>query len=149
MSEAQKIWLAAVIDCEGCICLGSRKFIGGSCYSGLIDIVNTDRRLIERIKEILQDYKFGLTYQENSPGRFGKKPQFRIFIRGTALKSVLQEILPYLILKKEIAERLIAWRIYLESRKHFSIIQRRLDRNKYDRIANWVRELMPRFKLAA
>lgn len=111
MSETEKAYLAGIVDGEGAITILSRQYRhkNGKVYPVTflrLMVTSTSPKLIKWLGAI-----GGSTALKNvgPTGHLGKKP---IFYWATASKlsgDILEQILPYLIIKKEQAEAAIAF----------------------------------------
>lgn len=99
----QLIWAAGFFDGEGCICLFHNK--DKRWFSLHIVVVNTDPRSIERFVELFPFAKRKIICSKN--GKW--KPRYEWRTQGKHAGNVLEQLLPYLINKKEEAEIAIAW----------------------------------------
>ena len=110
MSEIERAWLAAVIDGEGSIGIYlSSKKDPSQGRAIFIQAANTFRPFVDRIHEVVgagsitaREYrsKLGNEHREKTIFQFGLKGSRRGM-------EVLEQILPYLIVKKEKAEAIL------------------------------------------
>ncbi len=109
LSESEKSWLAAVLDCEGTIYLITQRS-GRPYFQVHLQVCNTNLELLQRVQTLIG----GNVATRNNPG-LGKKPcwWFRLNGFGSVLQ-VLHLLLPYLIVKTERAKLAIE---FLEYRK--------------------------------
>lgn len=101
--ERDRVWLAAMIDAEGCIFIHRRKAgqHNGQGYhrkadsfgSGL-EVSNTNRRVVERCLEIAQ----AGSICEQTAGR--KQTLYRWNLRTNECREILREVYPYLVAKQ-------------------------------------------------
>ena len=110
MTEVQKAYIAGIVDGEGSISIAHSKHKnnGKRYYSLRIDVVNTDRKLIDYMADVTDT---GYTYCYESRKNEWKNIHSWVTTRKSA-EEFLREILPYLVIKKERAE------LALEFRKH-------------------------------
>ena len=111
--EADRRWLAAIIDGEGSISgtIHERKDGDGIRSSVYICVTNTNTELLDECERI---YPFGrnLIHQKNGTGHLGKRDVFRWNVFGAKeKKELLQEIYPFLIAKKK--QALLAYNFFL------------------------------------
>jgi hypothetical protein len=166
MTEIEKAWLAAVVDSEGTIGLTKNTLkkkrvitkdqVTYIRYSALMMIVNTNYEFIDRCQKLIGSNE--AKHRRNA--RFGKKEVWGIFLRNRAqLLSVLRDIEPYLIIKRELSRRLIEWLEWFERNRvigtgllkkprGMSIKDRVLKRDEYDAMAEYVRSEMSTFKVS-
>ena len=118
LTETEKAYLAALVDGEGSIVIGSpyQKYSDGyKRYAPRIyvGIFNTNEVLMEWIKKTLSNeprisFHYGVKNWGKSERRFGSKPVLEIKIfRATATYIFLKGILPYLVIKKDKAQEAI------------------------------------------
>lgn len=97
-SEAEKGYIAGIIDGEGCIgAYEVMKESGNTYISTYISVVNTDRRLVDYLHGVIGMGSVGKHRKAN--GNHKASFQFRVFPGQT--KQFLEVILPYLKLKCE------------------------------------------------
>ena len=159
MIEADRVWLAAVIDCEGTICLGKSarksKRADGSVvryvtYTAIIHLTNTYRPMLERAALLMGTHEA----VQRRGSRLGRKPVYSVFLRDRKrLLDVLIEIEPHLMEKRELAQRLIDWLRWFDAnrspeRGKCAWKYRRETRAEYDEQAEHVRAVMSRRKAA-
>ena len=108
MKDVDAAWLAAAIDGEGTITVTKRKNkIVGDGYSPKITIGNNCEEFVEKARRIIgHGGIYSRKYEIRGESRITY--QFNVGSRGVIL-LVLKEILPYLIVKKNNAEKIIAW----------------------------------------
>jgi hypothetical protein len=100
LTEAQAMWVSAVLDCEGCLTLGSyhNKSRGGYNFRCVAQVVMTREEVIEQM------YKLCHGYLGKTPYRFKKrnnnKDQWIWKISSNGLRWLLPQIEPYLLIKK-------------------------------------------------
>jgi len=98
MSEVEKAWLAAAIDGEGTIGISLTSALNTAVAMG-----NTSREFLENARRITDS---GIIQQSNLILK-QHKPFYTWFLRQREQLGVLQQIVPYLIIKKHIAEAVI------------------------------------------
>lgn len=91
-------WTAGIIDGEGCICIynfaGTKKRILGL----RLCVGNTDARMIRKLKELWGGWIYPIAKTKC------RKPFWNWVIQGKKAASILIELLPYLVAKKEQAK---------------------------------------------
>lgn len=100
LTEGQRMWMAAVIDCEGCLTMTSvyNKKRGGYNFSSFTQVSMTKIELLERIKEICagnicaQAYRYKTRKQNNDLWTWQ--------LSANGLRWLLPQIVDHLILKK-------------------------------------------------
>lgn len=107
-NEADRAWLAAMIDGEGCFYVHKRKagqHAGDGyrrktdTYSCAIQVCNTNRDIVERCKEICGGK--GSIYTKKQNGTRGRMPLHAWTLRSKQARAVAAEIYPYLVAKKQ------------------------------------------------
>jgi len=109
------IWVAGIIDSEGSIYVSKSKR-GDKSYKNpeyelCLEIVNTDRRLLERMVDILDLGK--IKYKKTSGDRKGI---YQIRYYAKKARKVLEKVFPFLITKRKRARLVISLR---ETKKRF------------------------------
>lgn len=116
--EGERIWLAAIIDSEGCFFIHKRK-AGTSAHSTYqrsdgteasyqrtadtfgvgLEICNTSKAMIDRVAEIVP----GGTFTTQGPEQNGRRKQtiFRWRVAPNETKRLAQELYPHLICKRQ------------------------------------------------
>ncbi len=102
-TEAELAYFAGIVDGEGCIQLrhGVRKHI----FASILTITNTDPRLIEWIRS-----RFGGFVYAHGAAKGNRKPSYQWVSSRGEVVTVLQAILPFMIVKRSQAELLLAYR---------------------------------------
>jgi len=103
LTEAEKGYLAGVIDGEGCLFIYKDK--RGNTHVGM-EIANTDEEFIKYVTALMG----GKSYTSSPKGRLGRKTCFhvRLYKREHVI-SLLETLLQYLIIKKEKALEILDW----------------------------------------
>lgn len=105
MTEIQKAWLAGFIDGEGCIGVykqRSENRVHPLAYGVRICAVNTNSEVIEYIKTLVG---CGCAFMYKKPPKNPKwRPVHRWQSQGETARDVIRQILPYLKVKRAIAE---------------------------------------------
>ena len=104
--ERDRIWLAAMIDAEGCIYIHKRK-AGASngqgyerkndSYGAGMEVSNTSRAIVERVQALTG--RGSISEQAPSDGR-RKQTLYRWNLRTNECRDVLREVYPYLVAKQ-------------------------------------------------
>lgn len=146
------IWLAATIDAEGAIGLGKtttkdRRADGSirvsTRYGGMLMLTNTYQPMLDRAKALMASSEI----IQKRGSRLGTKPVYQVFLRRREhLLTVLREIEPHLMEKRELARRLIGWLEWFAAERaqspRMSPAEKRLARAEYDSRAEHVRAAM-------
>lgn len=105
----ERAYIACAIDTEGSIVLDPRTTNGITThYASCITIANTEKAFLKRIKEILgfgniHTYKFNKSRQKHF-----KNIHTLLISRKNTLIDLLEQIIPYLIIKREQAKHLLS-----------------------------------------
>lgn len=94
ITPTEAAYIAGIVDGEGCLRLASQA---------RLDIANTSPELINW----LQSKVGGKVYLQ--PQRLGNKPVYRLQLRYSEIKTTLELVLPYMVVKKEIGARILTW----------------------------------------
>lgn len=103
LSEVDKAWLAALIDGEGCIGIGK----DWSSYRVYVEVYNT---YIPLLASIIDRTGFGYINIRKKWGPNNKKPMGMYSITNRSAHELIEQVLPYLIAKKEQAKIALAFR---------------------------------------
>lgn len=103
-------WLAGFVDGEGCITLTrSRNTCGNPTYTPVLIVSQSDKAVLDLIAARLG---VGGVYRRN--GRKGtsmhKRPAWNYVVNGRAALAVVAALRPYLVVKREQADALLAYR---------------------------------------
>ena len=97
--DADLAWAAGFIDGEGCVAVDSRK-------SPRITVSNTDRRPLDRLQELLGGTI--CVHGRGNPEK-GHRPSWVWAVHGgRSVRRVLAEVRPYLVVKGEQADLVLA-----------------------------------------
>jgi len=113
MNEIDKAWLACLIDTEGCISKARPQKRTNLRWNFVIG--NTDVQLLEKARQIIGDGAHIYLRKNNSSkfhshDSYERKPLYVLNVdRRLVLKQILEEILPYLITKKQNALDALDW----------------------------------------
>ena len=120
-AESDRVWLAAMIDAEGCIC-GSyhiRKDDGSPRTNISITITNTNELILDKASSIFPNSSKH-EHESHYEGHLGKRDSWRWHVFSIEGKQkLIREIYPYLIAKKK--QAMVAWNFlkYQEDAKHY------------------------------
>lgn len=103
-TEAQLAYLAGIIDGEGSFYIGITN--NGRKFHSRIYVVNTNEDVIKWLKETFG----GLMYKRTSKKNPHWKTRYEWVLDKTAIDSVCQKMIPYLIIKKKHAGIMIDFR---------------------------------------
>ena len=105
LEETQKAWLAALIDGEGWIGIVKEKRAGnvsGARYYANVEIANTKRDLLDAVTRCVGEAFVYL--KDHRIGQVNHKKMYSVRIKKRAIPSLLEQIKPYLVIKRRQAE---------------------------------------------
>jgi len=108
MKEADKAYIAGFIDGEGCIALWSsgRPRVGRSVVRPCVFLANTNLEVLEWIREVTGLGHISRYIERRSPRH---KPLYRLIFSENEIPILLEAVLPYLKVKREQAEIVLAY----------------------------------------
>lgn len=103
VSEAEKGWLAGIIDGEGSLHIDLDTKGGAHPY---LNVTNTDRLIIEKVADVWQRLGIGCRVSFRKGGEYDRNPKWNIpgdvmVIGYKRLKPALIAIMPYLVGKSD------------------------------------------------
>ena len=105
LNEVEKSWLACAIDGEGYLGLRTTG-VKREQYSRFM-VANTDYKFIKKVSKLTSTK---ITAQKQSKGHLGKKIVYWVTVnKHKNVSDILKQILPYLIIKKKKAKRIITF----------------------------------------
>lgn len=107
IKDTDAAWLAGILDGEGTLMIAETKpktLVHGPSFEAQVAVVNTDKRIVDRCKEIADGAVMGPVGRGN-PGKW--KPAFRWCVKRRKATIVLRATIPYLISKSEQAAILL------------------------------------------
>lgn len=110
MTEPEKAWVAGILDGEGSIVFQRQVQLSGG-YSPRVKVINTDPRMLVRLKEITG---VGYIYENKVVGN--RKRAWTWIAACEAALNILEAIRPYLVVKGEQADIAMAFRQAKRSR---------------------------------
>lgn len=97
-------WLGGIIDGEGCITVDKKA---QECVHPLITIVNTDKRITDKVIQIFTAYGVAFYVREH-PAKGNWKAKIEIVVAGfKRVDRFLRVIRPYLVSKAERADKIL------------------------------------------
>lgn len=104
-SKIVRSYIAGFIDGEGTISMHKRRKNGRLQFVWYLSIVNTDKEVLEYIKEAIG---FGTIRIKNmTNGHLGSKPCYGLYYSHNQAKKILQALYPYLKVKRRQAGLII------------------------------------------
>ncbi len=91
-------WAAGIIDGEGCIHIHKTDTEKRRSYYLGVNVATTTQRMVELLKE---EWFGSITYYPTGQGGSSKQPSWLWRLTGKAALSFLQDILPYVEVKKD------------------------------------------------
>lgn len=113
LSLVERAWLAGVIDGEGSIYISKVKAIRskrGFVYMPYLSVSNSNLEFVSRVREVIGKGYVG-TKQEK---RFDWKDGSEYKGSGSVLRGILPQVLPYLVIKKEVAKKMLEFLEFVE-----------------------------------
>lgn len=104
LAEVEKVWLAAIMDGEGCIAVTRtyrQKNKSGYRYVAYASFANTNKDLIDRFNLLVEGWNH---YQKKNGHGDNNKPIWNVTVKGRGLKEFLTAIRPYLVAKQRQAD---------------------------------------------
>ena len=105
LTEAEKGYLAGIIDGEGCIRLARKKKKKINVYVACVIVTNTNLELLQFLKDTTA---IGIIYKYEKAGKQNWNPCHRWQIVTKQARELLEILLPYLRLKKEVARLVLS-----------------------------------------
>ncbi len=136
LTEAEKGYLAGIIDGEGCIMLARHKGSRDYIYHVYITIANTSQKLHEWLDKKLPGRGY---MKQATPGRDkrpGSNPEqwrqsYNWIVSGNRIAIVLlKEIAPYLVIKHEQAKLLVNGYVHLPEEERYELYKKLRDLKK-------------------
>lgn len=104
LSEPQKSWVAALIDGEGTIGVWKEVRLGnksGVRYRAVVQVSNSNMQLLETFQVCVRGYAHRKGRKQQNPHH---KPVFGVTVSRRAVQSLLEQIKPFLVAKRQQAE---------------------------------------------
>jgi hypothetical protein len=125
LSRIDLAYIAGIIDGEGSLMLyrhGRSKCNPGTMvYNAQLAVTNTNKDLMNWLSDKLSKYSYPFktkVYLRKTPSN--QKQIYQLAVRGFKLLYLLQDLLPFLIVKKKQAEKLIEWIIHRKAVLHLT-----------------------------
>jgi hypothetical protein len=138
MSETERAWLAGVIDGEGSIFLSlvvDRAYRRGFLYLPQFIVSNSNRQFLIRIAEIIGEG----TVHRNKKGGNGVRTRWEYLATAGVLRIVLPQIIPYMIVKREHAKKMLEYFQFIDTHPLWGLKQ--VDPAYYDKLDSIYHEL--------
>ena len=114
MTKGESNWLAGVVDGEGSVFLSKvthPAYRRGFFYRPQIEVSNSNRAFLVRVMEIIGEG----TVQLAKKGREGLKTRWEYSGTSGVLRAVLPQILPYMVIKRETAGKILEYFQYIDA----------------------------------
>jgi len=114
LSPIERAWLAGIIDGEGSVYISKVKAERrkrGFVYMPYMSVSNSNYELVAKVREVIGKGFVG-TKKET---RFDWKDGTEYKGSASVLRGILPQILPYLVIKKEIARRMLEFLKFVEA----------------------------------
>ncbi len=116
LSDIEKAWLAGVIDGEGSIFISKispkkSRYRRGFFYRPELTVANCNSSFLNKVREIIGKGFLGMDKEKNP--RWKDKWQYRG--SGLVLRGILPQILPNLVVKREVAERMLEYLAFIDA----------------------------------
>lgn len=101
LNNAEAAWLAALVDGEGTIGIWRErrpKNRSGWRYRAVIQIVNSNKELMERARNVVDGYVHWKNLRRDNPKH---KPTYGVTVNRRAVPGVLNQIRDYLVAKRK------------------------------------------------
>ena len=107
LNLAEAAWLAAAIDADGWIYANTTVEIGKRWPVLNVAVCNTNRQFVDWAAKLMMGY---VAITRKDKGHLGWKTLYRAEIKGhTHVLNILKQIEPYLIIKKENANKIVTF----------------------------------------
>lgn len=114
LSPVEKAWLAGVIDGEGSIYISKVKALHskrGFVYMPYLSVSNSNYDFVAKVREIIGRGYVGTKREK----RFDWKDGCEYKGSGSVLRRILPQILPHLVIKQEVAKRMLEFLEFVEN----------------------------------
>jgi hypothetical protein len=133
VQDVDLAWLAGIIDGEGCFSIYSvtRKDADIPSPSANLTITNSNRLLLGRCKEILDELNIKYLYHDPKNGHQQGRKVMRIRVKNySSMQSLIELILPFLVGKAEQARVMLDFVSLAGQRGKLSLQERTVLMNK-------------------
>lgn len=117
-TQTQLAYLAGILDGEGSIYIQSRNRNNSINYFPRFQIVNTNKELLDWVKEIFGGIVYEKPRKHLNPNW---RMQYEWFSTREQIDQILPLIIPFLIIKKKHAEVMLEFRKTFLNKKSFKI----------------------------
>ena len=123
VKDTDYAWLAGIIDGEGSIFISNTRVPGnirGFQYRAQMSVCNTNEELIMQVHKIAN---VGSIHRSREV-RKDWRDKFYFNINANGMRDLLPRVIPYLILKKRVASKIIEFLSYMKAGKRGEYPQR-------------------------
>lgn len=120
ITQSELGWVAGIIDGEGSLAIGFPS--SSKTWYCSVSVRNTRVEMVNKLKELFGGKTFKTKYKPNNEGEY--KPVWSWWINPSRIKTFLETIYPYLVVKKKQAELLIEMRYRIEERVGIEMVYR-------------------------
>lgn len=138
MNEPEKAWLAAVVDGEGSIFLSKVRhpnYRRGFFYGPQLGVSNTNRAFLAKLREVVGEGTVSLAKKKD--GKW--KARWEYQAAAGVLRSILPQIMPYLIVKRAQAQKMLDFFIYIDDNRIYGL--KEVPAGYYDKLDTMYRAL--------
>jgi hypothetical protein len=114
LKPVERAWLAGIIDGEGSIYIAkvkNKKTRRGFSYMPYLSVSNSNFELVARVREVIGRGYVGTKGEKRGDWKDGCEYKGS----GSALRGILPQILPYLVIKREVARRMLEFLEFAET----------------------------------
>lgn len=116
LAEVERAWLAGVIDGEGSILISKiapkkGHYRRGFYYRVNLEIANSNHLFLKRVLELIGKGSTSLNKEKNPL----RKDKWQYTGSSLVLKAVLLQILPYLTVKRRVAEKMLEYLAFVDA----------------------------------
>lgn len=109
MTKEQCAYLAGLIDGEGTISISHNKTQSEGSYSMVMRIYNSDKRMCDWVYKVVNIGGVSKCHRVKSWDNPKHKPIYHWHTSNNGMRKILPQIIPFLVIKKEIAEIVLEW----------------------------------------
>jgi len=131
LSPVERAWLAGVMDGEGSISLSkvfNRLYRRAFLYRPQLEITNSNKPFLVRIAEVIGEG----TVHRNKKGDETTRTRWAYIGSAGVLRAILPQILPYMIVKREQAKKMLEYFEFIDMRPLWGL--REVDPGYYDKL---------------
>lgn len=123
LSKTNKAYIAGIIDGEGCVRVCRKTTKNGGSYQAFVCVTNSNEALLYWLKEVTE---IGCVYKYKKSAKKNWKLVHRFQVVSQNACDLLRSILPYLKIKKEVADVVLSMPINKRGHRNLTPIQETL-----------------------